>query len=435
MSEMRFKAQRGMEDVLPGEIRRWQMLESAFADVVGMWGYEEIRTPILEDYELFVRTSGETSEVVNKQMYDFMDKGERHVALRPEGTAGVMRACLEGRLLQQGQPTRLWYFNQHFRYERPGKGRLRQHHQLGLELIGSPSPLADAEVIEVLHAFLRKVWLTKVNILINSIGRAETRQRFREALIKHLGPWLADQTEEGRAKALANPLRLFDSKDDSIQAVMADAPLVLDYLEEGSQKAFEALQDRLTEAEIPFEVDPRIVRGLDYYTDTVFEIQSSGLGSQTSVCGGGRYDRLISDLDGPPTPSVGAGIGVERILLVMRSLGIEEPLPPLTVFLAASAGRPKAEAMSLAAKLRKAGIRAICDLEGQAFKKQFKQADRLKADWVLTIGDEEVEQGRVMVKNMASGVQESLTSSEAFEKMTYEGLNTFARQIGREYKE
>lgn len=413
MSGLKYKAQRGMADQLPSDIRRWQQVQSLFQTTVEPWGYDEIRTPILEDKELFIRTSGDTSEVVTKQMYDFLDKGDRWIALRPEGTAGVMRAIIENGLLQPGAPLRLWYFNQHFRYERPQKGRYRQHHQLGMELIGSTSPRADAEIIEVSFRFFQALGLSSLKALVNCIGRSETRVRFREAVVAHIQSWLTDQTEENRARALANPLRLFDSKDEAIQALMADAPLVTDHLEDASRAHFDGLQEALTEAGVPYELDPRIVRGLDYYTDTVFEVLSTSLGSQSAVCGGGRYDGLIEAIGGPATPSVGVGIGVERLLIILEAHGLMPPPPAGAIALVAPSPESMALARSLATRFRAAGRRVVLDLESRGFKQQFKLADKLGASHALILGDEELASGQASVKDLESGEQKTLALEEA----------------------
>lgn len=412
MSGKTFQTPRGTVDHLPDDIYRWQHIQKLFQGLVEKWGYREIRTPIFEDRDLFVRSSGDTSEVVTKQMYEFRDKSDRELALRPEGTAPVMRAVIQHNLVQPGQNMRLWYFVSNFRYERPGPGRLRQHHQLGLEFIGSPSPGADAEVIELTIRFYEALGMKGMRVLLNSIGRQETRARFREVLISHIRPWLAEQAEEDRAKAEKNPLRLFDSKDEAVQAMMADAPLILDYLEESSARDFDRLQGMLAEAGVDFVVDPRCVRGLDYYTDTVFEAQAIELGTHSSVCGGGRYDGLIPQLGGADIPSVGVGIGVERALRLCEAQQVAFPEPPRPVFIVAIGDAAKQEAASLAHQLRDHGIVVMQDVDGKGPKQQFKQADRAGARTVIVLGEDELAQGVATLKDMQTASQRQVPRAD-----------------------
>ncbi|MCG9895936.1 MAG: histidine--tRNA ligase [Fimbriimonadaceae bacterium] len=404
MSRNRFSAPRGTQDLLPAESPRWQALQARFAEICSARGYGEIRTPIFEETELFVRSSGETSEVVGKQMYTFEDRGGRSITLRPEGTAPALRAALEHRLIQPGLPLRMWYLVQNFRYERPQKGRLRQHHQFGAELVGSDSPLADAEVIALAWQFLSDLGLKGLTVRLNSIGRAATRSAFREKLLAHIAPWLADQTEENRARAEANPLRLFDSKDQEIAELMQDAPLILDVLEPESRVRQAALEAELDRLGVGWTLDPRIVRGLDYYTDTVFEIQSGALGAQSAVSGGGRYDGLVEEIGGPPTPSVGFGMGIERLLLILEAEGLVPSPPSGPIFLVCQA-QDRAAAEALAGEIRGRGQTAILDLDGRSIKGQMKLADRLGARFSVILGEDESARGVVSIKRMADGSQ------------------------------
>jgi histidyl-tRNA synthetase len=350
-------------------------------------------------------------------MYVFQDLGERRMALKPEGTAPAMRAFLERRLGEAGLPVKLWYFTPFFRYEAPQKGRQRQAHQFGLELIGSDSPAADAEVIELTSLFYRSFGLEGITVRLNSIGRAETRARYREAILAHIDGWLKDQSEGDRAKALRNPLRLFDRKEEDVQRMMADAPLVTDCLEEDSRRSFEELQDLLAESQTPFELDPRIVRGLDYYTDTVFEIQSSALGSQSALCGGGRYDGLIEEIGGPPTPSVGVGMGVERLMIALAAIdGLPAP-ERRGAFVISITPEEAPLARRIVRELRQAGIPSQSSTDGRAMKRQFKQADRSGMPWSIILGPDEAAAGVAKLKRMETGEEESCPISGLAERL------------------
>lgn len=412
---MRFQAPRGTHDVVPSESHRWQHVERVFRELAALYGYREIRTPAFEDYELFARSSGETSEVVNKQMYDFLDKGGRRIALKPEGTAPAIRAAIEHSLLATGTITRLWYATPFWRYERPALGRYREAHQFGLELLGSPSPQADAEIIEMTVEFYRRLGIGGLKVLVNSIGRAETRARYREALLAHAEPYLKTQPEDVRERALKNPLRMLDSKDLEMQTALADAPKVLDYLEDASRQSFETLQNLLRQAGVDFDVKPEIVRGLDYYTDTVFEVQSSELGANNSLCGGGRYDNLVKELGGADTPSVGVGIGVERALIVMEALSLAIEPSRLRVYVVAATDSARELVAALASTLRQAGVSCTYDFDGRGLKAQLRQADRLEAVFAVLVGDDEMMAGTATVRDLTSGEQRSVPQGEVVE--------------------
>jgi histidyl-tRNA synthetase len=409
---MKFQAPRGTADVLPAESHQWVRLESAFREVMGLYGYGEIRTPTFEDTALFSRTAGETSDIVTKQMYTFLDKGDRSITLKPEGTAPAMRAALEHKLIQPGTPLRLFYITPCFRYERPQKGRLRELHQFGFELIGSSSPEADAEVIEITVRFYERIGLQDTVVLVNSLGREECRATYRAALLSYAAGYLASQSEEARARLERNPLRLLDLKDPDAIEAMKGAPKITDYLEDDSRERFELLQRSLKQASVRFELAPEIVRGLDYYTETVFEVQSTKLGAQGALCGGGRYDGLIEELGGPATPAVGVGMGIERALIVLGCMG---EAPPANVFLAVASPELDEFVRAVATQLRAAGISVVRELEGRALKQQFKTADRLGTPLVLVIGEDEVRNGTVTVKAMASGEQVSAPVGEIAE--------------------
>ena len=409
---MRFQAPRGTEDILPDRTPAWQWIEHEFRVLAGLYGYGEIRTPTFEDRDLFLRTSGETSDVVSKEMYDFRDKGDRHMALKPESTAPAMRALIEHNLCPQGTVTRLCYVSSpHFRYDRPQKGRLREHHQCGIELVGSPSAAADAEVIEIGYRFLERVGLTELRVKINSIGRSECRAAYRDALLNHAAPYLQQASEEVRATADKNPLRLLDMKDPVAQEAMKGAPSILDYLEDDSKDRFDEMQRLLNAAGIPFMVSPDIVRGLDYYTETVFECQSDSLGAQSTVFAGGRYDNLIKEIGGPSLPSVGFGMGVERLLLLLEA-GDLVPGPSRAKVFVAYSEAVRGEASALVRDLRAAGIATLTDIDARSLKSQLRQADKSGATFVAILGEDEIAAASVSLKELETGEQRSVARDE-----------------------
>jgi histidyl-tRNA synthetase len=398
--------------VLPSQSHVWQWLERKFLALAGLYGYREIRTPVFEDTDLFIRSSGETSDVVSKEMYRFTDKGERDLTLKPEGTAPAVRAVVEHSLCPPGSVCRLSYVTPIYRYARPQKGRLRESHQVGLELIGSRSVAADAEIIELTTAFYREIGLTDIQVLINSLGREEARSRYRNAILEHAKEFLASQSSEVREKAEKNPLRLLDSKDPDTQAFVKTLPSILDYLEEESRERFSVLQQLLDDAGVPYFVDPSIVRGLDYYTETVFEVQSSKLGAQSSLCGGGRYDDLVKELGGPPTPSVGVAMGIERAIIVLEQEGLLPEAVPAQVFVAYTGDDTRSEAFRIAAELRAKGISVLMDIDGKSLKSQLNQANKAGVSKTLIVGEDEVKQGTVTVRTMDGGGQESFPRAE-----------------------
>ncbi|MBX3114959.1 MAG: histidine--tRNA ligase [Fimbriimonadaceae bacterium] len=419
----KYQAPRGTNDIIPGprqadqifETHRWQFVESEFLSVAWQYGYEEIRTPMFEDIDLFIRSSGEASDIVSKEMYDFMDKGDRHVALKPEGTAPAMRAYLEHGIGNIGSPTRLCYINHSFRYGRPGKGRYRQLHQLGMELIGSSSPQADAEIIIATYHFMNAIGIESPKVLVNCIGRVDTRTKYAEVILNHVQGFLAEQTEELREKLSKNPVRMLDTKDEKLKAALQGLPQITDFLSDESRTHFEQVCQILTENEIPFVHDAGIVRGLDYYTDTVFEFVDSELGDGLSLCGGGRYDGLIEQLGGKPTPSVGVGIGLERLLLTLEEKGIEIPRNQPDVYLVSATENARNHVQQLARELRNEMFTVQLDIDSRNIKQQFKAADRVGARFAIIIGDDEMKQNKVTIKNLASSEQTSLPQSELAE--------------------
>ena len=409
---MPFQAPRGTEDVLPSESYRWQWLEREFLDFAKLYGYAEIRTPTFEDKALFVRSSGETSEVVNKQMYDFVDKGGREIALKPEVTAPVVRAVIEHNLCPAGTVCRFSYVSPVYRYERPQKGRLREPHQVGLELIGSPSVAADAEIIVLTVEFYKRLGLKDLNVLLNSLGRGECRKKYREALMAHASDWLKDQPEENQQRTQKNPLRLLDSKAPEVLELMKSAPSILDFLEEECKLRFDQLQCLLDEARISYTVAPGIVRGLDYYTESVFEVQSTKLGAQSALCGGGRYDDLFKELGGAQTPAVGVAMGIERALMVLEEEGLLPPGPKPDYYVAYTGEDTRREALKIAAELRAKGFATLIDIDGKSLKSQMGQADKVKVRKVVIIGENEMKDGTVTVRDLESGEQKSISRGE-----------------------
>lgn len=409
------QAVKGTRDILPGRVEIWQRVETTARDILSRAVYQEIRTPILEFTALFERGMGETTDVVGKEMYTFPDRKGRSLSLRPEGTAGVVRAYIEHGLATQGGVQRLWYTGSMFRYEQPQEGRQRQFHQLGVELLGSASARADAEVIVLAANILQALGLDDLDLNLNSIGDADDRSRYREALITYLTPYKAELDADSQERLSRNPLRILDSKDPRTQEIVQAAPSMLDFLSAESQAQFSQLQQLMTDLGIAYQVNDRLVRGLDYYTHTVFEIQSEHLGAQATVCAGGRYDGLVTQLGGPDTPAVGWAIGLERLVILLQQLQTA-PAPTIDFYLVSRGAKAEHQAVLLAQALRQQQFTVELDLSGSAFGKQFKRADRSRAIACLILGDAEAEQGTVQLKWMQSGEQISLSQTELLEK-------------------
>jgi len=409
---MKFQAPRGTEDVLPQQAAAWRHVESTFRQIAWEYGYGELRTPTFEDTQLFLRTSGDTSDIVSKEMYSFEDKGQRNVTLKPELTAPAIRAIIEHSLCPTGTIFRGYYIGPIFRYGRPQSGRLREAHQVGVELVGAASADADAEVIELTYRFLQRLGIDPNPVALNNIGRVEARTKYREVVLAHVSSWLADQTPEMRAAAEKNPLRLLDTKDADLRAVLDGLPPITDYLEESSRARLDALVDLLQRSGVPIRIDPAIVRGLDYYTETVFEIVAKHIPNGASLCGGGRYDNLVKELGGADAPSVGVGIGIERILIEMAGNGVEiHEAPPLAFAVSAdAAGTPWIR--DLVASLRSHHVAVQWDVEQRSMKSQLRQADRSGAKFSLIAGEAEVSRGMVQVKDMHTGESAEVPRSE-----------------------
>ncbi|UBF24793.1 histidine--tRNA ligase [Kovacikia minuta CCNUW1] len=409
------QALRGTRDILPAEIGYWQWVESNARGILSRAAYQEIRTPIFEQTDLFERGIGEATDVVGKEMYTFKDRGERSLTLRPEGTAGAVRAYIEHGFAAQGGVQRLWYCGPMFRYERPQAGRQRQFHQIGVEVLGSPSPRADAEVIAIATDVLQTLGLKDLSLNLNSIGNPDDRQRYREALVAYLTPYKGDLDIDSQDRLTRNPLRILDSKDGRTQAILQNAPSILEHLNPNSKQRFDQVQELLTQLGIRFEINPRLVRGLDYYTHTVFEIQSTDLGAQATVCAGGRYDGLVSELGGPETPAVGWAIGLERLIILLQQQ--QAVVGSKTDFYLVSKGEAaESQALVLAQALRQKGFTVELDLSSSAFGKQFKRADRSGAVACLILGDTEAETQTVQLKWLGTGEQESIAQSDLLTK-------------------
>ncbi len=411
------QALRGTRDILPDEVGYWQQVEAIARQILDRAAYQEIRPPIFERTELFERGIGEATDVVGKEMYTFNDRATppRSVTLRPEGTAGVVRAFIQNSLYASGGVQRLWYTGPMFRYENPQAGRQRQFHQLGLEVIGSADPRADAEVIAIATNILQTLGLKNLNLDINSVGNPEDRHQYREALVNYLTPYKEELDKDSQERLSRNPMRILDSKDKRTQEIAQGAPSILDYLGSDSKRHFEQVQQLLSDLGISYQLNPRLVRGLDYYTHTAFEIQSDDLGAQATVCGGGRYDGLVAELGGSETPAVGWAIGLERLVLLLQQLG-QPPRPVLDFYVVSRGDAAQAQALVLAQQLRQVGFRVELDLSGSNFKKQFTRADRSGTVACLILGDEEAQSQTVKLKWMASKEQIAIAQPDLLEK-------------------
>lgn len=400
-----YKAPKGTKDVLPEESYRWQKLESMTRSIVEKYGFVETRTPVIEHTELFLRSVGETTDVVQKEMYTFLDKGDRSITLRPEGTAGVIRMFIENSLYAETQPTKIFYLNYPvFRYERPQAGRLREHHQFGIEIIGSYEASADAEAIAIATEFYKKIGLSDLTVKLNSIGCPKCRERYQLALKEYFSKHLDELCPTCQTRFQTNPLRLLDCKVDSCKEIAKDAPHTMDYVCDDCKEHMNQLQKYLSIMGIAYEIDPMLVRGLDYYTKTVFEIVSGMSGAQGTLCGGGRYDGLIKELGGPELPAVGFGIGMERALLLMEQRGIEIEKPVrFELMLLSMDQASKEKAFSLCHELRGLGLKVDCDHMGRSVKAQMKYADKVAACYTIVLGENELQSNKAILKNMKNG--------------------------------
>ena len=407
------RALKGTHDIFGDNMSKWHSLEKTIRDLCIDFGFNEIRTPIFEFTNLFQRGVGETTDIVQKEMYTFIDKGKNNITLKPEGTAPTVRAYLEHKMYADTQPTKMYYITPAFRYENTQAGRQRQFHQFGIELFGAEGATADAEVIAIASTLLNRLGIKKVELHINSLGGPECRAKYNETLkdfLKNHKEALCPLCQERMEK---NPLRVLDCKNPNCGALVKDAPTVLDCLGEGCQAHFQELQDLLTQMDIPFIVDPIIVRGLDYYTKTVFEFISGDIGSQGTVCGGGRYDKLVEEVGGAATPAVGFGAGIERLLLVQEAEnGPVENKPVRDIFIGAIGNQAVIKVHGLVHKLRQEGISAEADHLKRSVKAQMKYANKIGARFSTIIGDNEIETGKANLKNMETGETKEVALSE-----------------------
>jgi histidyl-tRNA synthetase len=412
----KYTAPKYTHDVYPGAEKweenseYWEFLEGAFRNLCRIYDYRRIQTPMFEQTELFTRAVGEGTDIVGKEMYTFEDKGGRSMTLRPEGTAGAIRAYLEDGIYAQGGVHKFYYIGQNFRYERGQKGRYRQHTQCGLEAIGSQDPAVDAEVIQLAMAFYRRIGIDRLTLKINSVGCLNCRPQHREALLAFAKPFYDQMSADNQRRFHENPLRMLDSKDERDQKLLAEAPALTDFLCEECRAHFQQLQENLTQLGIGYELDPKLVRGFDYYTKTAFEVQSPDLGAQSTLCGGGRYDGLVQELGGPPTPAIGFGMGIERALVALQALGRALPAPSgPTAFLVTLGDDARKAGLKVLSDLRAAGVSADTDYSGKGMKSQMKAADRSGARYALILGENELAAGVVQLKDLKSGEQNEIS--------------------------
>ncbi len=415
---LRYQAPRGTQDILPEEQPYWDWVRDTAARLAGLFGYGRIDTPVFEPAALFVRTTGEATDIVQKEMYVFQDRGGQELALRPEGTAPVCRAYLEHGLHARPQPVRLWYIAPIFRYDRPQAGRYRQHHQFGVEAIGDESPALDAEVIELLWSLYGELGLSGLTLRLNSIGDRNCRPAYVAVLREYYSDKLDRVCADCRDRFQRNPLRLLDCKQESCQPVIAGAPALTDHLCAECAEHFAQLRGYLDALGIPYELEPRLVRGFDYYTRTVFEVHPPVEGAQSAIGGGGRYDGLIEELGGPPTPAVGFGTGIERIILNLKRQEVAVPQGRgVQAFVAYQGAQARLPALRLASRLRRQGIATVVATGDRSLKAQMRQADARGARYALILGPREVETGTVTVRRLADGHQETLPAEEVVSRL------------------
>ena len=411
-------APKGTKDMLPDQAYKWHYIEEAFADICRRYGFQEIRTPVFEHTELFQRGVGDTTDIVQKEMYTFQDYGKRSITLKPEGTSPVVRAFTEHKLYAGVQPNKFYYNIPCFRYEKPQSGRLRDFHQFGIETFGTRDMMADAECISLGYDFLQEMGITDVELRINSVGCPECRKKHREALREFLKPKYDELCDTCKDRFDRNPMRIIDCKSPICQELVAGAPMMIDYLCDDCRDAFEQLKANLDAMGIEYVVDPGIVRGLDYYTKTAFEFVTTKIGAQGTVCGGGRYDKLVEEVGGPSTPGVGFGLGKERLLLTMEACGVEIPEPSgADVFIAVMGDEAKAAGLKLMRELRKQGIAVQMDIMGRNIKNQFKYANRINARKTVVIGQDELEKNSFAIKDMATSQQVNVPMESIVEEL------------------
>ena len=404
---------KGTKDVLPSEAYKWHFVENNARRIAALYGLREIRTPAFEHTELFLRGVGDTTDIVNKEMYTFLDKGDRSITLKPEGTAGVVRSFIENGLASGVLPLKMYYITPVFRYERPQAGRLREHHQFGVEIFGGKGAETDAEVILLARDYIAALGAEGVELNLNSIGCKHCRPKFNEALKEYLRPHLSEMCDTCRARFDKNPLRILDCKEEACSAINEGAPKTVDFLCDECREHFEKLKSILDACGVKYRLNPKLVRGLDYYSKTVFEFVSTNIGSQGTVLGGGRYDTLIENLGGPSVPAVGFGSGIERMLLLLENTGKTVPAEdPVGVYVAGLDEEGRKAAFALADALRRAGVSAEIDHAARSVKAQFKYAGKIGARFVVVIGSNELESGEYTVKDMSDSSSENVKAEE-----------------------
>lgn len=412
---MKLQKPKGTQDILPADSAKWQYVENVARETFKKYNYGEIRTPMFEHYEVISRSVGDTTDIVTKEMYDFHDKGDRHITLRPEGTAPVVRSYVENKLFapEVQKPVKVYYIGSMFRYERPQAGRLREFHQLGVECFGSKNPATDVETIAMAYQLFNTLGIKDVTLHLNSLGNTESRLAYRQALIDYLTPMRESLSKDSQRRLDENPLRVLDSKEKEDKVAVENAPSILDYLDEESQAHFDEVRTMLDSLNIPYVIDTNMVRGLDYYNHTIFEFITTIDKSELTICAGGRYDSLVEYFGGPETAGFGFGLGLERLLLVLDKQGIELPVEEsLDVYIAVLGSGANDKALELVQAIRYQGFKAERDYLGRKIKAQFKSADTFKAKTVITLGESEVESGQVNVKNNATREEVTVSFKE-----------------------
>lgn len=417
MSEIN-RAIKGTNDILPEESNKWQFVESKMLETALQFGFKEIRVPVFEHTEVFLRSVGDTTDVVQKEMYTFDDKGGRSITLRPELTAGVIRSAIEKGLVNGALPQKLCYIGGCYRYEKPQAGRLREFHQFGVECVGAASPNADAEVISLAKSVLDNIGIKNISLEINSIGCPECRKEYHKALKEYFSANADSLCDTCKDRLDRNPMRILDCKSPVCKKIAENAPVVIDFLCEDCRDHFEKVKAHLNAMGIDFKVNPKIVRGLDYYTRTVFEFVSGDIGAQSTVCGGGRYDGLIGQMGGPKTPSLGFAMGIERLMMVLSAQNAELPeAPTCDLFIATLGENALLKASNLCRLLRDEGYKVQTDICGRGLKAQMKYADKIGAKFTLVLGDNEVESGKAVLKNMSNSAEKEIALGEIAEEL------------------
>ena len=407
------QALRGTQDILPNDIYKWLYMENTIRDLCALYGYGEIRTPIFEETKLFLRGIGDTTDVVTKEMYTFEDRGGRSITLRPENTASAVRAFLEHKLYGDQGVHKLFYIGSMFRYDRPQAGRYREFHQFGVEILGASSPLADVEVIVLAYRLFQKLGLQNLELRINSIGDKNCRNAYKKELISYYESQKDMLCEDCKQRLYKNPLRLLDCKEDNCKILAKNAPVITNYLCEECHNKFEKVKSGLTALHISYVVDPGLVRGLDYYTNTAFEIQYPPLGAQSAICGGGRYDKLVEEMGGPDVPGIGFAVGLERLLLALEGQNLIPNCPQKSsVYIVALGEKAEIEGLKIQGELREKGVMTYMDLQEKSLKGQMKQAGKVQSIYAVIIGENEIEQGKATVKHMQTGEQSEISFSQ-----------------------